>query len=79
MHDIFHILLLRKYIIDPSHGLNFSKLQILDPQAIEVLLFKILTFKARKLRSREIKECLVQWDKYSTSSSTWEDEIIIRK
>ena len=30
VHDIFHVLMLRKYIIDPSHVLDYSGLQLDD-------------------------------------------------
>jgi len=62
IHDIFHVSLLMKYVVDPYH-----------------LLVRILAFRTKKLRSWEINECLVQWDKYFESSSTWEDESTMRK
>jgi len=73
MHDIFHVFLLQKYVANASHVFNFSNLQMLEPHSIEVLPIRILTFRTRKQRNRKINECLVQWDKYSESSSTWED------
>jgi len=65
IHDIFHVSLLQKYVTRPYHVLDFSKLQMLDPHAIKVILVKILAFRTKKLINREINECLVHWDKYS--------------
>jgi len=79
MHDVFEVSLLRKYISDPSHVLDFSDLQILDRHAIELLLMRILAFRTRKLRNKEINECIVQWDKYSEPSSTWEDTTTMKR
>ena len=58
---------------------DLSELQMLDPHAIEVLPIKILAFRNKKLRNREINECLVQSDKYSKSSSTWEDAATMKR
>lgn len=79
IHEVFHISLLRKYIFYPSHVLDLTQLQMSDPMTIEVLPVRVLGFRSRKLRNREIKECLIQWDQYSESFATWEDIDIIKE
>lgn len=79
MYDIFHVSLLRKSIFGPLHILDFSELQMLEPQDVKVIPIKSLAFKIRKLRSREIDECLVQWDKFYESFSTWEYTYVMNR
>lgn len=59
MHSIFHVSLLRKYVVDPSHVLDFSYLHMLNPQAIEVLPVRILAFRTKKLINKDINYCLL--------------------
>lgn len=79
MHNSFHVSLLIKYVPYPSHVLGFFYFHILYPHANKVIPIRILSSRTRKLRSQEINECLVQWDKYFESYSTWKDEFFMIK
>ena len=42
VHDVFHVSMLRKYIIDPSHALDYSGLQFDDRLTLEEYLMRLL-------------------------------------
>ena len=45
VHDVFHVSMLRKYIQDPSHILNYEPLKIKDNLTYEEVPFLILDRK----------------------------------
>ena len=49
VHDVFHVSMLRKYIIDPSHMLDYSSVQLDDHLTLEEYLVPILDQEARVL------------------------------
>ena len=54
VHDVFHVSMLRKYIIDPSHMLDYSGLQFDDHLTLEEYPVHLLDREERVLRSRTI-------------------------
>ena len=45
VHNVFHVSMLRKYIPDPSHVLNYEPLKIKDNLTYEEVPFQILDHK----------------------------------
>ena len=45
VHDVFHVSMLRKYIIDPSHVLDYSGLQLDDHLTLEEYPMRILDWR----------------------------------
>ncbi|KAH9294611.1 hypothetical protein KI387_038199, partial [Taxus chinensis] len=56
MHDVFHISLLKKYVSDLSHVLNWNSLQVQDPGIIVVKPTRVLETRQLHLRNREIQQ-----------------------
>ena len=77
IHNFFHVLVLRKYISDISHVLDWKHLQIIDGQ---IMLEPVLITQNRtmKLRAREIRQVKVLWDPNDETSATWEDTELMR-
>ncbi|KAH9319415.1 hypothetical protein KI387_021184 [Taxus chinensis] len=73
MHDVFHISLLKKYVTNLSHVLNWNSLQVQDPGIILVKPIRVLGTRQLYLRNREVNQCKVQWDQFSEESATWEN------
>jgi hypothetical protein len=72
IHDVFHVSVLRKYIPDVTHVLDWNALQVADGQlALEPV--RILQQRTLTLRGRTIEQARVQWDPNDDSSATWED------
>ena len=77
IHNIFHVYCLNKVIgnhISVSYTLphlDFEEQLVLIPN-------KILRTRERRLRSRTIKEYLVQWKDLPSEEATWEDEFFLQ-
>ena len=52
VHNVFHVSMLRKYIPDPSHVLNYEPLKIKDHLTYEEVPIQILDHKDHVLRPR---------------------------
>ena len=72
-HNVFHVSILRHYVADESHKLNWKELQVSDVGTLTVEPLHILDRRVRQLRNHLVDQVKVQWDKYSPGSATWED------
>ncbi|KAA0039194.1 pol protein [Cucumis melo var. makuwa] len=54
MHDVFHVSMLRRYVADSTHVVDFEPLQISENLSYEEQPVEILAKEVKKLRSREI-------------------------
>ena len=61
IHNVFHVSVLRKYIPDIAHVLDWKNLQIMDGQVMlePVQIMQSITLS---LRGREIRQVKVLWD-----------------
>ncbi|GAV74514.1 Chromo domain-containing protein, partial [Cephalotus follicularis] len=78
VHDIFHISMLRRYIPDPSHVLDYDTVPVQDDLSCEELPVRILDRKTQTLRNRAISMVKVQWQFHKPDEATWEREEDIR-
>ena len=65
VHDVFHVSMLRKYIIDPSHMLDYSGLQLDDCLTLEEYPVCLLDREERVLQSHSIPFVKVAWSHHS--------------
>eukprot|EP00253_Pinus_taeda_P017332 PITA_17332 len=73
IHNVFRVSVLRHYIADLSHNLQWKELQVSDEGVISIEPLRILERRVRQLRNRLVDQVKVQWDKYSPGSATWEN------
>ncbi|XP_070015702.1 uncharacterized protein [Nicotiana sylvestris] len=73
-HPVFVISMLRKYIDDPSHVLDFSMVQLDGDLTYNVERVAILEWQVRKLRSKDISSVKVQWRGRPMEEATWDTE-----
>jgi hypothetical protein len=78
-HNVFHVSILRHYVADESHKLNWKELQVSDVGTLTVEPLHILDRRVRQLRNHLVDQVKVQWDKYSPGSATWEDAETLRR
>ena len=78
MHDVFHILVLCKYVHDPSHILDWHQLQVTNKGTLKAKPVCILDHRTQQLGRHMVDQVKVQWDLYSPSSPTWEDASSMR-
>jgi len=74
LHDVFHVLQLRKYVPDPSHVIQTYDVQVRDNLTVETLLVRIEGREVKKLRGKEIPLVKVIWEGAAGESLTWELE-----
>ncbi|KAM2885619.1 hypothetical protein COP2_012770 [Malus domestica] len=79
VHNVFHVLMLRHYVSDPSH--------VIPPQPLEINLnltydeepVTILDWKDKVLRNKTVSLVKVLWRNHSVKKATWETEDQMRE
>ena len=74
IHPVFHVSMLRQYIPDESHVLQWDSVQLDEKLAFVEEPVSILARDVRRLRSREIPVVKVQWRHRPVEEATWELE-----
>ncbi|XP_038883959.1 uncharacterized protein LOC120074858 [Benincasa hispida] len=74
IHDVFHVSMLRKYVLDPTHVLPEQPVQLKENLSYEEEPVKILDRKEQVLRNKTISLVKVLWQNHSTEEVTWEAE-----
>ncbi|XP_019107777.1 uncharacterized protein LOC109136283 [Beta vulgaris subsp. vulgaris] len=74
VHNVFHILMLRKYIPDPSHVIRHEPLQLRNNMSYEEKPIEILDRREKQLRNKTIHMVKILWANHSSSEATWEVE-----
>ena len=71
---MFHVSVLRKYLLDPIHVIQPQMVQISEELSYEEESMAILDPQIRKLRSKEILMVKVIWQNHTNKESIWELE-----
>ena len=74
IHNVFHISMLRKCIPDPTHVVDFHQLQVQPNLSYEEKPLRVVDFKTKQLRNKEIPLVKVVWQHHSGEECTWELE-----
>ncbi|TYK04282.1 pol protein [Cucumis melo var. makuwa] len=74
VHDVFHVSMLRRYVADPTHVVDFEPLQMSENLSYEEQPVEILEREVKKLRNREISLVKVLWRNQGVEEATWERE-----
>ncbi|KAA0036140.1 pol protein [Cucumis melo var. makuwa] len=74
VHDVFHVSILRKYVADPTHVVDFKPLKINDNLSYEEQPVKILVREVKMLRNRGVALVKVLWRNHGAEEATWERE-----
>ncbi|KAA0033144.1 reverse transcriptase [Cucumis melo var. makuwa] len=78
VHDVFHVSMLRKYVADPTHVVDFEPLQIKENLSYEDQPVENLEREVKMLRNRGIALVKVLWRNHGVEEATWEREEDIR-
>jgi hypothetical protein len=78
VHNVLHISLLKKYIPDVNHVIDWNVIQVEQEGAFQVHPVHILHRKIKQLRNRSIGLVKVQWTWYGPKDATWEHEDAMR-
>ena len=78
VHPVFHVSMLRKYILDESHVISLDSVELGPDLTYEEEPIAILDRQIRKLRTKELVSVKVQWKHRSVREATWETESDMR-
>ncbi|KAL4010611.1 hypothetical protein IC575_030113 [Cucumis melo] len=74
VHDMFHVSMLRKYVTDPSHVVDYEPLEINENLSNSEQPVEVLAREVKMLRNREIPLVKVLWRNHKVEEATWERE-----
>jgi hypothetical protein len=78
VHNVFHISLLKKYIPDANHVIDWNVIQVEQEGVLRVHLVHILYRKRKQLQNQAIEIVKFQWTWYGLEDATWEHEDAMR-
>ena len=79
IHNVFHVLTLRKYIYNPSHVVELELIQISKDLTYEEVPVQIVDVMDKVLQHAVVKLVKVQWSNHSIREATWELEEKMRE
>jgi hypothetical protein len=79
VHNVFHVSLLKKYVFDPNHIIDWNVIQVEHEGDFWVEPVCILNWKVKVLRNKTIGMVNVQWTCYNPKDATWEHEENMRE
>ncbi|KAA0033475.1 pol protein [Cucumis melo var. makuwa] len=74
VHDVFHVSMLRKYVLDPSHVVDYEPLEIDENLSYTEQPVEVLAREVKMLRNKEIPLVKVLWRNHRMEEATWERE-----
>jgi hypothetical protein len=78
VHNVFHVSLLKKYIPDANHVIDWNIIQVEQEGTFQVHLVRILDRKIKQHQNQAIGIVKVQWTWYGPEDTTWEHEDAMR-
>ncbi|KAL0549712.1 hypothetical protein IC582_014199 [Cucumis melo] len=74
VHDVFHVSMLRKYVPDPSHVVDYEPLEIDENLSYVEQPVEVLAREVKTLRNKQIPLVKVLWRNHRVEEATWERE-----
>ena len=74
VHNVFHISMLRKYILYPSHALEALEIELRDDLSYEEQPVQILGREENELRNKTISLVKALWRNHLAEEAAWERE-----
>ena len=74
LHNVFHVSLLKKYIPNVNHVIDWNVIQVEQEGAFQVHPVHIMERKIKQLWNRSIGIVKVQWTWYGPEDTTWKHE-----
>ena len=79
IHNVFHISILKKYVSDPWHVIEYELLEFNKDETYQEKPIKIVDRELRQLRNKVIPLVKVIWNQHMDEDDTWETEEAMRK
>ena len=77
-HEVFHVSMLRRYTPDPTHVVDWGKIEVDTDGTFEEGLVCIMDNQDQVLRHKTMRLVRVLWQHRGVEESTWESEDTIR-
>ncbi|KAL0537619.1 hypothetical protein IC582_026602 [Cucumis melo] len=74
VHDVFHVSMLRKYVPNPSHVVDYEPLEIDENLSYVEQPVEVLAREVKTLRNKQIPLVKVLWRNHRVEEATWERE-----
>lgn len=74
IHKVIHVSLLKKYVHDPSHVINWHVVQVEPEGEFLAKPLCILDLRVVTLCNRDLVQLKVQWKRFTREEGTWELE-----
>ena len=78
VHEVFHVSMLRKYIPDPAHVVDWGQIEVDTDGTFEEGPVCIVDSRDQVLRCKTVRLVRVLWRHYGMEESTWEREDTMR-
>ena len=79
IHNVFHVSMLRRYQLDPSHVVSTETIEMRPDLTYEEEPVEILPREVKELRNKKIPLVKVLWRNHKTEEATWESEETMRQ
>ncbi|KAL6129303.1 hypothetical protein ACLB2K_072655 [Fragaria x ananassa] len=79
IHDVFHVSMLRKYVVDPSHVLQEQPISLKKDLTYEEEPVQIIDQEEKVLRNKTVRLVKVLWRSHQVEEATWEAEDQMRQ
>ena len=74
VHAVFHVSMLRKYTLDPTHVVDWGKLVVDADKTFEEGLMHIMDSRDQVLKGKTMRPVKVLWQHRGVDEATWERE-----
>ena len=79
IHNVFHVSMLRRYRLDPSHVVSSETIELRPNLTYEEEPIESLAREVKELRKKRISLVKVLWRNNKTEEATWESEEVMRQ
>jgi hypothetical protein len=74
VHNVFHVSLLKKYVPDANHVIDWNVIQVEHEGDFRVEPVCIMDRKVKVLKNKAIGLVKIQWTCYGSEDATWDHE-----
>ena len=78
IHNVFHLLMLRRYRSNPSHVVSSKTIELRPDLTYEEEPIEIVAREVKELRNKRILLVKVLWRNHKTEEATWESEEVMQ-
>ena len=78
VHEVFHVSMLRKYTLDPTHIVDWGELIVDADGTFEKGPARIMDSREQVLRGKTVRLVKVLWQHRGVEEATWEREDTVR-